>query len=200
MMNDNLPAITVVSTEHRLVALKTIVAAFAADPLVRWMVPQADTYLTHAAQMYDNFGGAAFDAGTAFEIDGYAGAALWVPPANDDHSDDGSEVSELLTKIVAEERMEEVGSVLGEMEAYHPSEPCWYLPLIGVDPCHQGRGLGAQLMKHALAKCDEAGLPAYLESSNPANISLYERHGFEVMGKIQSATSPAVHPMYRAAR
>ena len=50
MMNDNLPAITVVSTEHRLVALNTIVAAFAADPLVRWMVPQADTYLTHAAQ------------------------------------------------------------------------------------------------------------------------------------------------------
>jgi ribosomal protein S18 acetylase RimI-like enzyme len=55
-------------------------------------------------------------------------------------------------------------------------------------------------MKYALAKCDEAGLPAYLESSNPANISLYERHGFEVTGKIQSESSPPVHPMYRAAR
>jgi ribosomal protein S18 acetylase RimI-like enzyme len=200
MMNDNLPAITVVSTDQRSVALNTIVASFAADPLVRWIYPQADIYLTYGAQVFDNFGGAAFDSGAAFEIDNYAGVALWVPPGADDHSDDDSEVSELLQKTVAEERMEEVGSVLGEMEAYHPSEPCWYLPLIGVDPCHQGRGLGAQLMKYALAKCDEAGLPAYLESSNPANISLYERHGFEVMGKIQSATSPAVHPMYRAAR
>jgi ribosomal protein S18 acetylase RimI-like enzyme len=199
-MTDNLPLVTVVEPEHRGVALNTIVAAFAADPLTRWIFPQANVYLTYAAQVYDNFGGAAFAAGTAFEIDNYAGAALWVPPSDDSHADDGSEVSVLLSKTVAEERMEEVGSVLGEMEAYHPTEPCWYLPLIGVDPCHQGRGLGALLMKHALAKCDAAGLPAYLESSNPANISLYERHGFEVMGKIQSATSPPVHPMYRAVR
>jgi ribosomal protein S18 acetylase RimI-like enzyme len=168
--------------------------------LVRWIFPQADVYLTHAAQVYDNFGGAAFAAGTAFEINNYAGVALWVPPSEDDHAEDDAVMSELLVQTVAAERMEEVGTVLGEMDAYHPTEPCWYLPLIGVDPCHQGRGLGAQLMKHALAKCDEAGLPAYLESSNPANISLYERHGFETMGKIQTATSPAVHPMYRAAR
>ena len=199
-MSDSIPAVTVVSADKRGVALNTIVASFAADPLVRWIFPQADVYLTHAVQVFDNFGGAAFQAGTAFEIDNYAGVALWVPPGADDHSDDESEMSELLLNTVAEERMEEVGSVLGEMETYHPSEPCWYLPLIGVDTCHQGRGLGALLMKYALAKCDETGLPAYLESSNPANISLYERHGFEVMGKIQSATSPAVHPMYRAAR
>jgi ribosomal protein S18 acetylase RimI-like enzyme len=198
-MNVNPPAVTVVSMEQRGVALNTIVAAFAADPLVRWIFSQADIYLTHAAQLYGNFGGASFDSGAAFEIDNYAGVALWVPPGADDHSDEGGGISELLTRTVAEELREEVGSVLGEMEAYHPSEPCWYLPLIGVDPCHQGRGLGGQLMKYALAKCDEQGQPAYLESSNPANISLYERHGFEVMGKIQTKTSPAVHPMYRPA-
>ena len=55
-MNEHVPTVTVVAAEQRLVALNTIVAAFAADPLVRWMIPQADTYLTHAAQMYDNFG------------------------------------------------------------------------------------------------------------------------------------------------
>ncbi|MEZ7819255.1 MAG: ribosomal protein S18 acetylase RimI-like enzyme [Candidatus Azotimanducaceae bacterium] len=199
-MIENAPLVTSVAVDQRNVALSTIIAAFTADPLVRWIFPQADVYLTHAAQVYDNFGGAAFAAGTAFEINNYAGVALWVPPSEDDHAEDDAVMSELLVQTVAAERMEEVGTVLGEMDAYHPTEPCWYLPLIGVDPCHQGRGLGAQLMKHALAKCDEAGLPAYLESSNPANISLYERHGFETMGKIQTATSPAVHPMYRAAR
>jgi ribosomal protein S18 acetylase RimI-like enzyme len=55
-------------------------------------------------------------------------------------------------------------------------------------------------MKHALDRCDEQHLPAYLESSNPANISLYERHGFEVTARIQTETSPPMHPMYRAAR
>jgi len=40
MMNDNLPMITVVSTDQRSVALNTIVASFAADPLVRWIYPK----------------------------------------------------------------------------------------------------------------------------------------------------------------
>lgn len=199
-MTDNLPVVTVVAPSQRNVALNTIVAAFTADPLLRWIFPQADVYMNYASQVFDNVGGAAFSAGAAFEIDNYAGVALWIPPAGNDHEADDSVMSELLAGTVAAERMEEVGSVLGQMEDFHPSEPHWYLPLIGVDTCHQGRGLGAQLMKYALAKCDEAGLPAYLESSNPANISLYERHGFEVTGRIQSESSPPVHPMYRAAR
>jgi len=35
-------------------------------------------------------------------------------------------------------------------------------------------------MRHALARCDEESALAYLASSNPRNISLYERHGFEM--------------------
>ena len=68
------------------------------------------------------------------------------------------------------------------------------------DPAATGQGLGATLMKHALTIVDEAGLPAYLESSNPRNISLYERHGFEVMGEIRTKGSPVMTPMIRAAR
>ena len=43
-------------------------------------------------------------------------------------------------------------------------------------------------------------LPAYLESSNPANVPLYQRHGFEVLGEIQVGSSPPVFPMYRPPR
>ena len=86
------------------------------------------------------------------------------------------------------------------MADYHPQEPCWYLPLIAADPAHTGQGLGAALMRHALAKVDADGLPAYLESSNPRNISLYQRYGFEVMGEIQAGSSPVMTPMIRPAR
>ncbi|HEY8549569.1 MAG TPA: hypothetical protein VIL35_06420 [Vicinamibacterales bacterium] len=55
-------------------------------------------------------------------------------------------------------------------------------------------------MREALARCDLDGLPAYLESSNPRNIWLYERHGFEIIGKIQVGSSPTMTPMLRKAR
>ncbi|MEL0047804.1 MAG: GNAT family N-acetyltransferase [Gammaproteobacteria bacterium] len=193
------PAIGVVETVDRGVALNTIVAAFAADPLLRWIMPKADTYLTFAAAAFDNFGGAAFAAGSAYQAADFAGVALWIPPGHDDDEVDAN-VANLLAQAVTPERLDEVGAVLAAMQSYHPDTPCWYLPLIGVDPHHQGRGLGAELMKYALAHCDEQGLPAYLESSNPANISLYERHGFEVIGRIQESSSPPVHPMLRPAR
>lgn len=96
--------------------------------------------------------------------------------------------------------MEEIGGFMAQMDNFHPKEPCWYLPMIAADPFATGQGLGAALMKHALAIIDSAGLPAYLESSNPRNISLYARHGFEAMGEIQVGSSPVMTPMHRAAR
>jgi hypothetical protein len=46
---------------------------------------------------------------------------------------------------------------------------------------------------------DETGLPAYLESSNPRNIPLYERFGFELLGVIQGGDFPPITPMLRSA-
>ena len=57
-----------------------------------------------------------------------------------------------------------------------------------------------ELMEGALERCDEEGLIAYLESSNPANIPLYQRHGFEIIGEIQAPGTPVVTPMLRPAR
>ncbi len=42
------------------------------------------------------------------------------------------------------------------------------------------RGIGGRLLSFGVARVDAEGMPAYLESSNPRNIGLYERHGFRV--------------------
>lgn len=68
--------------------------------------------------------------------------------------------------------------ILEQMGQFHPEEPHWYLPTLGVDPIFQNCGQGSALLRKALKQCDEDGLTAYLESSNPRNIPLYERHGF----------------------
>ena len=44
-------------------------------------------------------------------------------------------------------------------------------------------------------------MPAYLEASNPANVPLYQRHGFELAGAFDLPDfGPTVHTMWREAR
>jgi GNAT superfamily N-acetyltransferase len=89
---------------------------------------------------------------------------------------------------------------LGQMSALHPLEPHWYLPLIGVEPSLQGRGLGSALLAQATRACDGLGLPAYLEATCPTNVALYLRHGFVPLGTIQVDDSPPLTRMRREPR
>ena len=53
-----------------------------------------------------------------------------------------------------------------------------YLPTIGVDPLHQGRGVGRSLLRRVCADADAEGIPCYLETFKESNAPLYSRHGF----------------------
>jgi ribosomal protein S18 acetylase RimI-like enzyme len=76
-------------------------------------------------------------------------------------------------------RFTRVTGTFDAMKAHHPREPHQYLFLLGVDPAHQGRGYGSELLKQVLDECDRDGRPAYLEATSAKNIGLYRRHGFE---------------------
>ena len=67
------------------------------------------------------------------------------------------------------------------IDAHHPPGPYWYLHIAGVDPAHQGRGLGSASIRQGLAKAREDGVPAFLETATPRNVSLYQSLGFEVI-------------------
>lgn len=177
--------------------ISVITLAFSTDPMVRWTWPDPGVYLANFPSFVKAFGGSAFADGTAYFADGYGGAALWLQPGV--HPDEQTMI-ELVEKTAPEALKPDMYGIFEQMDKYHPKEPHWYLPLIGVDPSMQGNGTGSSLMKHALEVCDRDHKIAYLESSNPRNISLYERHGFEVIGEIQSGTSPVMRPMLRKAR
>lgn len=178
-------------------AMQTIVLAFAADPMARWTWPRADQYLAAMPRMIRAFASKAFSNGSAWCTHDYTGVALWLPPGV---QSDEEGLGAVIESTVARSLRAETDPIFEKMAAYHPTEPHWYLPLIGADPAHQGEGHGQALMTHALARCDLDHAPAYLESSNPRNIPFYERHGFEALGEIQVGSSPTLVPMLRPAR
>jgi ribosomal protein S18 acetylase RimI-like enzyme len=199
MGTDTTPILTVaaISASELDQAVATICLAFSSDPAARWTYPDAYAYVSYFPRIVRAFGGRAFEYGTGHEVSGFRGVALWLRP--DVHPDQEA-LGAIMQESLVADCFEEVSGVFERMAAYHPDEPHWYLAMIGVDPAHQGRGYGSALLRHTLLQCDKDHVAAYLESSNPANVPLYERHGFVVLGTIQVGSSPPIFPMLRAAR
>jgi GNAT superfamily N-acetyltransferase len=190
-------AIVAVGPEQAERVFGVITLAFAADPASRWLFPEAEAYLRHFPAFVRALGGAALPARTAYmDVDG-GGAALWLAP---DAAPDEEALSRLIEDAVAPGKRAAMSAIMEQMIRCHPQEPHWYLPFIGVEPARQSGGLGAALLRAQLAACDRARLPAYLESTNPRNRPLYERHGFAAITEIKVADCPPIVPMLRRPR
>lgn len=177
--------------------IDTLRLSFSADPCVRYIFSKPSDFMAGWPPFVMAMGGAGLEHGTAFVSDDAAAVSLWLPPGVES---DLEAMLAVLATVITEEKgavLEQVGE---QIRSYHPDEPHWYLAAVGVDPSRQGEGLGSAMMKEGLRLCDAQGKPAYLESSNPRNIPLYERHGFEVIGVVQPGDYPPLYPMLRAAR
>lgn len=95
-------------------------------------------------------------------------------------------------------RLPRAAVLLQRVERRHVRGPHHYFPAIGVAPERQGKGLGSKLMAPTLARCDEAGLPAYLEASTERNAALYERLGFDVVDELRYGGDQVLRLMLRA--
>jgi GNAT superfamily N-acetyltransferase len=189
--------VRVAAREEMPEAVGSIVAAFVTDPIARFAWPAAHDHLRAMPLATREFAGNSFEHGAAYVSDDFCGVALWLPPGIHPN---GEALERVFRDTARPEHLDDLLATFEKMEEWHPDEPHWYLPMIGVEPNAQGRGLGGALMRHAVARCDHEGVLAYLESSNPRNITLYERHGFEVMGTIQVGAGPIVTPMLRQPR
>ena len=73
-----------------------------------------------------------------------------------------------------------------------------YLFTIGTRKAARGKGLGKTILRPMLDAADRAGLPCYLENSNPANSGFYMSHGFERMKLFEVGEgSPQMEAMWR---
>jgi len=194
-MSDTVIRTAAAADTERCLAVLTL--AFDADPPCRWAWPDPQQYLEAFPRFARAFGGAAIEHGTANYHEGFSGVALWLSPGV---TPDEASLMSVIQDTVKGATKDAMFSMFEQMDAFHPREAHWHLPLVGVDPAHRGKGIGAALLRHVLNACDSQKLLAYLEATSWQNLRLYERNGFEALGTIQVADSPPVVPMMRKPR
>lgn len=183
-------------------AAEVLARAFHADPVFCWILPAERS----RARRLRRFFAAELrheslrHGGVEVACDGgrIVGVAVWFPPGT---WSAGTEVRALPGYIGAfGRRLGSAVRVMSVMVRAHPREqPHWYLAIIGVDPPRKGQGVGAALLRSRLERCDQEGVPAYLESSNPENVPLYEHFGFQVTGALDLPEgAPVFHAMWRS--
>jgi GNAT superfamily N-acetyltransferase len=179
-----------------------ICRAFHEDPTWSWAFPDPSRRQSQYAVFWEFLIVGAMRYPWVFMTDAGESAAVWIPPGGTELAEEvEAEVEPLLGDLVGP-RAGEAMELLARFDAVHPrDEPHFYLSLLGTDPAHAGHGLGMALLAENLERIDQEGMPAYLESSNPANNHRYERHGFAKVGEFFPPGSDIpVTTMWRDAR
>ena len=173
-------------------ASNALMMGFSTDPFQRWLMPDPTIYYKNFKKWTVNTCKQSFLEEGVFGDENNYGTAVWFPPGFDI---DFADVSETYKEIPKDRKAEtfKMFEMMGESRVHD----AWYLEYLAVDPSKQGSGLGSLILKESLKVIDELGEAAYLESSNPQNMSLYERFGFRFLKKIQVGSSPQINTMFR---
>jgi len=101
--------------------------------------------------------------------------------------------------VVAEVDGKVVGSAIGLTRQHRRGTVSGRLYSLAVDPTLRGRGIGRNLLRHMLDALSARGArKVYLEvdASNQPAIALYERAGFESIGKLDDYYGPGHHGLH----
>lgn len=180
-------------------------AAFATDPQFDWfMRDDAQREPARLAFFKLLLAAMALPDGEVLAPATGGAASIWLPSTNLGPSSLKDELRVLPTILRATgfSRFGRLAAMRKAMDEHHPMDrPHAYLWFLGVRPEAQGLGVGSRLLAAGLAKVDAQGLPAFLESSNIANVPLYRRYGFEVIKEYRPrADAPPIWAMWREAQ
>ncbi len=169
--------------------------AFETDPISLYLFPRASSRPRRLPRFYRLVAREMGAVGRVMTSDGVPGAALWRAPSPPRPTRWQGYASAARFIAVLGSAVVRSRAFFEELERVHIREPHWYLAVLGTEPARQGEGIGSALLRPMLAKCAADGVPAYLESSKEENIPFYQRHGFEVQGKVDVEGAPIVWPM-----
>jgi GNAT superfamily N-acetyltransferase len=180
-------------------AVEILCSAFYDDPTWSWVFPDPEHRAGQHRLLWQAFVDGAMRYQTVWLNPDSTSVAVWVPPGGSEMSDEQeAALAAALERLLGPEASR-VFEIFAAFEAAHPHhEPHFMLSLLGTHAAHRGHGYGLRLLAETLTVVDASGMPAYLEASNPANVALYARYGFEVWGSfVLPDDGPEVTTMWR---
>ncbi|WP_339671277.1 GNAT family N-acetyltransferase [Dasania marina] len=175
-----------------------IAKAFSHDPLWLWSFPK-DEARRYFLNLIVN---GALRYPCVYTTGKFEAAAVWIPPEGTELlPEDEQQLPDIFKKLVGD-RADIVEELFNHFDSVHPrSPPHYYLSLLATHDDYRGRGLGMALLQENLDRLDAIHMPAYLESSNPANDKRYQSVGFESIGRYQAPNNgPVFTGMWREKR
>ncbi|MBI9113667.1 GNAT family N-acetyltransferase [Sanguibacter suaedae] len=165
------------------VAVDTLARAFADYPYTRHVVA-ADRHgerirryqelcLTRVGMVH----------GRVWVADEGRAVAVWAVP-DQDPSPALVELAPILVELSGD-RAAVAASADAAVEPHRPEGPAWFLQTVATAPEAQGKGLGTAVLLPGIEEAESAGFPAYLETSDVANVRFYERLGFEIIADVR---------------
>lgn len=174
--------------EGQLLA-EILAEAFEEDPVFAWFVRTDAKRKEAITAVFQSSARRFLPHGACHTTDDKRGAALWLPPLPLTKERRPSFLKRLKTlpkraSVSGYLRLRRMSYVDTLLKSKHPETPHYYLSAIGIRNEARGQGIGSALLASALERCDTEGIPAYLENSNERNLTLYLRHGFETMERV----------------
>ena len=175
-------------------AVDTIALAFHKDPV--WQVALeggggAEVQLRQFWRFYVE-GARRYD--TAFASVGAGTVSVWIPPGGTELSQQQeADIRRLVEQMLAPAQVAALFELWERFDDNHPhDEPHAYLSLLATRPDLAGHGYGQAQLAADLARWDAAGIPTYLESSNPRNNHRYQRQGYVPIGRFEAVLDRAI--------
>lgn len=182
-------------------AVQTVTEAFHHDPTWGWAFPDPQLRPAQYHRWWAVFVSSANRYDWTWLADDAASVAVWIPPGGVELTDEDEASLEPLLRELIGPRTDAVLEGLHRFDTAHPrDEPHYYLSLLGTRNSRRGEGVGMALLRESLAAVDAERMPAYLESTNPANNRRYESVGFVDIGTFEMPDGgPVVTRMWREA-
>jgi GNAT superfamily N-acetyltransferase len=184
---------------ERELVVRLLDRAFQDDPVSGWVFPDAAHRRATHHKLMAAFVDVVLAEGRVDLAEDGAACALWLSVPAGEHADEDGPLQLREAVDPGNERVELIGRLTADI---HPSGRAHeYLWMIAVAPERQGEGLGTALLQSVHDRCDREGLPAYLEASSARSRKLYERLGYDPLGRpLDLPGGPQMWPMWREPR